>query len=257
MYELPPNVKEVEEVFLDDALRLHGEQQPVLFHEAERAALRELVRLGHPDWDVLFRLFQEKGVHPLSFLQSRDFMELFTDICLKEYPYVAYADAFHTMRSMLLPVLYLLTGRVPKADVYHAISTGYGGLLACLGGTLNITPMPPHRARHLHPGAGGGDHPGRVGGALVQEPLDPVLLYAVRRDLPGGRSGSAACSTTPAAPRSRWAATGPSASSSPTASSYQRFCDIPLKAEDGMGGHRRGGASGPHQGRQDHDLRFL
>ena len=141
VYELPPNVKEVEEVFLDDALRLHGEQQPVLFHEAERAALRELVRLGHPDWDVLFRLFQEKGVHPLSFLQSRDFMELFTDICLKEYPYVAYADAFHTMRSMLLPVLYLLTGRVPKADVYHAISTGYGGLLACLGGSLNHAPV--------------------------------------------------------------------------------------------------------------------
>ena len=141
VYELPPNVKEVEEVFLDDALRLHGEQQPALFNEAERAALRELVRLGHPDWDVLFRLFQQKGVHPLSFLQSRDFMELFTDICLKEYPYVAYADAFHTMRSMLLPVLYLLTGRVPKADVYHAISTGYGGLLACLGGSLNHAPV--------------------------------------------------------------------------------------------------------------------
>ena len=48
VYELPPNVKEVEEVFLDDALRLHGEQQPVLFHEAERAALRELVRLRPP-----------------------------------------------------------------------------------------------------------------------------------------------------------------------------------------------------------------
>ena len=139
--ELPPNGKEGEDVFLDGALRLHGEQQPVLFNEAERTALRELVRLGHPDWDVLFRLFQEKGVHPLSFLQSRDFMELFTDICLKEYPYVAYADAFHTMRSMLLPVLYLLTGRVPKADVYHAISTGYGGLLACLGGSLNHAPV--------------------------------------------------------------------------------------------------------------------
>ena len=141
VYELPPNVKEVEEVFLDDALRLHGERQPVLFTADERTALRELVRLGSPDWDVLYRLFQKKGVHPLSFLQSRDFMELFKDICLQEYPYVAYADAFHTMRSMLLPVLYLLTGRVPKADVYHAISTGYGGLLACLGGSLNHAPV--------------------------------------------------------------------------------------------------------------------
>ena len=97
VYELPPNVKEVEEIFLDDALRLHGERQPVLFTADERTALRELVRLGRPDWDVLYRLFQEKGVHPLSFLQSRDFMELFTDICMREYPYVAYADAFHAL----------------------------------------------------------------------------------------------------------------------------------------------------------------
>lgn len=44
VYELPPNVKEVEEVFLDDALRLHGEQHPVLFTADERTALRELVR---------------------------------------------------------------------------------------------------------------------------------------------------------------------------------------------------------------------
>ena len=49
-------------------------------------------------------------------------------------PYTPFADAFHTMRSMLLPVLYLMGSEVPKADVYHAICTGYGGLLACLGG---------------------------------------------------------------------------------------------------------------------------
>lgn len=99
VYDLPSNVVEVEEIFLDDALRLHGEHLPVLFTEEERTALRELLRLGTPDWDVLFRLFQQKKAHPLSFLQSREFMKLFTDICLKEYPYIPYADAFHTMRS--------------------------------------------------------------------------------------------------------------------------------------------------------------
>lgn len=60
VYDLPSNVVEVEEVFLDDALRLHGEHLPVLFTEEERTALRELLRLGTPDWDVLFRLFQQK-----------------------------------------------------------------------------------------------------------------------------------------------------------------------------------------------------
>ena len=34
---------------------------------------------------------------------------------------------------MLLPVFYLLGQEVPQADVYHAISTGYSGILALLG----------------------------------------------------------------------------------------------------------------------------
>ena len=134
VYDLPDNVVEVHEVFLDDALRLSGERAQVSFTEEELRSLRELVNLGSPDWDVLFNLFHTRGVHPLSFLQSREFIDLFTQICMEEYPYVAYADAFHTVRSMLLPVLYLMGCEVPEAQIYHAISTGYGGLLACWGG---------------------------------------------------------------------------------------------------------------------------
>ena len=141
VYELPPNVVEVHEVFLDDALRLRGEAKPQPFTEEEQAALEELVRLGSPDWAVLFRLFGEKKAHPLAFLQSRAFMQMFTKICAEEYPYTAFADAFHTVRSMLLPVLYLLTGEVPKADLYHAVCTGYGGLLACRGGSTFHRPV--------------------------------------------------------------------------------------------------------------------
>ena len=51
VYALPPNVVEVHEVFLDDALRLRGEAKPQPFTEEEQAALEELVRLGSPDWD--------------------------------------------------------------------------------------------------------------------------------------------------------------------------------------------------------------
>lgn len=67
------------------------------FTEEELRSLRELVNLGSPNWDVLFNLFHTRGVHPLSFLQSREFIDLFTQICMEEYPYVAYADAFHTV----------------------------------------------------------------------------------------------------------------------------------------------------------------
>lgn len=141
VYELPGNVVEVHEVFLDDALRLSGEQHEASFNDREREALRRLVSLSNPDWDVLFDIFQRRRVHPLSLLQSRTFMDIFRDVCLAEYPYTPFADAFHTMRSMLLPVLYLLGSEVPVADVYHAISTGYGGLLACLGSSVHHAPV--------------------------------------------------------------------------------------------------------------------
>ena len=140
-YKLPPNVVEVREVFLEDALRLQGGGAPVEFAPEERQALQQLLRLEVPDWEVLFRLFHEKKAHPLAVLQSDAFMELFAAVCAQKAPYAPYADAFHTMRSMLLPVLYLLGTEVPRAQVYHAISTGYGGLLACLGGSVQHSPV--------------------------------------------------------------------------------------------------------------------
>lgn len=141
VYELPSNVVEVHEVFLDDARQVHNTQTPVHFTPEQRKALQELIWQGCPDWTVLFRLFQEKKVQAQTFLQSREFLELFTEACAAVSPSAPYADAFHTMRSMLLPVLYLLGTEVPKAQVYHAISTGYGGLLACLGGGIHNAPV--------------------------------------------------------------------------------------------------------------------
>ena len=125
VYDLPSNVVEVHEVFLDDALRLSGEQVN------EFAALQERQRMH------AFGVEQVEKHIPVRAAKIHQF----TQICMEEYPYVAYADAFHTVRSMLLPVLYLMGSEVPEAQIYHAISTGYGGLLACLGGSINHAPV--------------------------------------------------------------------------------------------------------------------
>ena len=138
VYELPPQVKEVHEVFLDDALKLKDKKiMRHIFSEEEKKSLKELMLCGRPDWEVLFRLYHDKEINPMAFLKSEAFLEILTECCEEQYPYIAFADAFHTMRSMLLPVLYLMGTKVPQADVYHAICTGYGGLLACLGGYVN------------------------------------------------------------------------------------------------------------------------
>ncbi|MFT8741131.1 MAG: GT4 family glycosyltransferase PelF [Liquorilactobacillus satsumensis] len=134
VYDFPKNVVEVHEVFLDEALkqRPHGKLRHH-FSFAEEEALEQLMECAHPNWELLFQLFQDKKVAPLALLQSDLFLKLLTQLCTKKYPYSAFADSFHTMRSMLLPLFYLLSQEVPVADAYHAIATGYGGLLATLG----------------------------------------------------------------------------------------------------------------------------
>lgn len=142
VYELPRNVVEVQQVFLDDALRLKG--TGVVGHSftpSEEEALEALIGSGNPNWDLLFEMYQVKRINPMSYLKSESFLRSFEDSLEKNYPFIAYSDAFHSTRSRLLPVLYLLGTRVPKADCYHAICTGYGGMLACLGAYMNNAPL--------------------------------------------------------------------------------------------------------------------
>ena len=134
VYDLPDNVTEIHEVFLDDALKIRENGvRYVRFSPEEECALGEVMDCKSPDWEILFRLYQERKINPMSYLKSEAFLRILETICEERYPYIAFADAFHTIRSMMLPVLYLLGTFVPQADAYHAISTGYGGLLASLG----------------------------------------------------------------------------------------------------------------------------
>lgn len=134
VYELPENVVQVQELFLDDALKIKEKKEKwTELGDREAEALRRLMDCGRPEWEVLFELFQKKKLNPMTVLKSETFLKILTDICLEQYPYATFADTFHTVRSMLLPVLYLMGGTIPEAEVYHAISTGYGGLLASMG----------------------------------------------------------------------------------------------------------------------------
>ncbi len=142
VYQLPPNVVEVHQVFLDDALRLKATGVlPHFFTRPEQEALEALISCGDPDWDLLFTMYQVKKINPMAYLKSESFLRSFEASLEKNTPYIAYADAFHATRSRLLPVLYLLGRPVPKADCYHAICTGYGGLLAALGAYIHKAPV--------------------------------------------------------------------------------------------------------------------
>ncbi len=133
-YELPGNVVEVREVCLTDAFASASAHADAPLGPDEHAAMRELVRCGRPDWELVFSLFQSARLTPTGFLMSQDFVGIVEELCENELADVAFADYFHTVRSMMLPLLHVLAQEMPPADVYHAISTGYGGIMARLGG---------------------------------------------------------------------------------------------------------------------------
>lgn len=140
-FELPKNVVEVHEVFLDDALRQKMDRKKVVLTEKQKDAMSRLFQCNKTEWDVLFELFQEHQVNPVSLLMSKAFLDMLIQICHEKYPYISFADYFYTIRSMMLPELYLMTQKVPEADIYHATATGYGGLLASMGKWKYQKPM--------------------------------------------------------------------------------------------------------------------
>ena len=113
-YQLPDNVVEVHEVFLQDALKLASVKKKYKFTERELKALTDFVHCQRPDWNVLFEMYNDRKISPMSFLTSSEFLDILTAICQRDYPYTAFSDMFHTMRSMFLPVLYVLGRRSRK-----------------------------------------------------------------------------------------------------------------------------------------------
>ncbi|MBM7642966.1 glycosyltransferase involved in cell wall biosynthesis [Streptococcus loxodontisalivarius] len=141
-YDLADNVVEVKEIFLDSALSVaRGEESLIEFSQEERKELKALIACQSPDWDVLFDIFNRRQVNPMQFLESDVFLQLLTEYVEESHNQQSFADIFHSTRSMLLTVLYLMTQDIPKADAYHAIATGYAGLLASLGAYQHKAPV--------------------------------------------------------------------------------------------------------------------
>lgn len=142
VYKLPDNVTEVHEVFLNDALKIRGKaSRRRHLAPAEQSALKELIDCGRPDWSVIFEMFQSGKESPGTLLMSEEFLQILTELCEQQYPYAPFADTFHTIRSMLLPVFYMCGQQIPQADLYHAICTGYAGLLGTLAHIRSGKPL--------------------------------------------------------------------------------------------------------------------
>lgn len=134
-YELPENLIEVHEVYLEDfdwcAKRTDRKRRRSLTNEQYEALLSLLVN-QNVKWEILFRLFEESNLSLNEFLMGPEFLKAVRECYQINYPEIVFSDFLWTMRSIYLPLLLELKTHVPKADLYHCVATGYAGVLGAM-----------------------------------------------------------------------------------------------------------------------------
>ena len=106
-------------------------------HAEDRRPSRVLhaIRRLHLEDTVDSSLLDDLGSGDLSvgaFLHGRPSFELMTELYERLAPDASFLDFFWNFRSMHAPLVRLLAAEPPAAAMYHALCTGYAGLLAAV-----------------------------------------------------------------------------------------------------------------------------
>ncbi len=143
-YELPNNVAEVHELYLEDADWGKKKHRSRKMNKDQFRALQSLLLNQDIEWEYLFNWFQRPDVSLGDFLMGEDFLNAVTYDYKLHYSQIVFSDFLWMMRSIYLPLFFTLKMKVPKADLYHCVSTGYAGVLGSMakyihGGRLLIS----------------------------------------------------------------------------------------------------------------------
>lgn len=139
-YVIPPNVKHIEEVFIEDAWQF----APRAEQAASDGSVRDLANMyryfHHPQkpdeitGDAVLGALASGQLTMQDVLRSRASWEAITEGYLNHCSDPSFINYFWTMRTMQSPMVMIAeaAARMPRARLLHAISTGYAGLAGCI-----------------------------------------------------------------------------------------------------------------------------
>lgn len=143
-YKLPSNVVEIREFFLDSILNLKSPD--IGGYKLSNDEIENLTALicgeGNIDLGKLMHTFRSgRSKTALDIFMSFDFFDVITKAYRQKFSQLPFTDFFWTVRSMLLPLFYILQQELPEADIYHSVATGYAGAVGSLAATLYNKPF--------------------------------------------------------------------------------------------------------------------
>ncbi|WP_072723080.1 GT4 family glycosyltransferase PelF [Tepidibacter thalassicus] len=136
-YTIPSNVIEVKTIYLNDYIDLNPNKknkEPKLTKK-EALEVKKFFRFCKDiNWNLIGSIIHNKNKFGdcIEFLQSEFFWNMILEIYKDKYSKEEFNRFFWTIRSMFVGFINIIQNNIPKADVYHSVSTGYAGFLGVL-----------------------------------------------------------------------------------------------------------------------------
>jgi polysaccharide biosynthesis protein PelF len=140
-YPLPKNLIGMHDIFLDELLHEQGRwNRKMPFTDEETDVLEQLLLCGDVNWTMLFQCFSSpamQGFNAMDILLSEAFYQLVRKVYSSKYYHMPFTQVYWTLRSMYFNVFALMFQNYPRADIYHAVSAGYAGLIGAFASRVH------------------------------------------------------------------------------------------------------------------------
>lgn len=130
-YRLPDNVMEVHEFYLS-AEDYGSQSRRKHFSVKEYEAFKSLFFGKDVNWEPIFRYFMRENISLDSLIMREDFLKMAREYYYAHFDHLVFSDFIWTMRSIYFPLFSVMSFKLPEADLYHCLSTGYAGVIGSM-----------------------------------------------------------------------------------------------------------------------------
>lgn len=139
-YKIPDNVTEIHEFYLQDDDYGKRKKKRHL-KKGEYDAFKSLFFGEDVNWETVFQFFMREKVSLDSLIMSEDFLKMARDYYCAHFDRLVFSDFIWTMRSIYFPLFSVMTSKLPEADLYHCLSTGYAGVIGSMAKYMYHKPL--------------------------------------------------------------------------------------------------------------------
>lgn len=142
-YEIPENVVDIKTIYLQDIMNYKSKHKLKRLTTNDIQVLKSLIfdTVEDTNWDEIVGFLKKYHDRLIDVLMSKEFYHIAVELYQKKYSRITFSTFLWNLRSIYFPLIAVLSSQIEDADIYHAVSTGYAGLLGAVATSTNKKPF--------------------------------------------------------------------------------------------------------------------